>query len=452
MSRMSDPHTQSPAGGARRHVFSLLIGATLAAVVVLTWQLVDSLRQQQHYSQQLAALDDVRYGLLDPNAWVEHVTLILERKINAFEVTPQNRAALRQNLSRMLDTLITEVDRYMRAQNLDGNNWWERTRGKLKQSFQDIFIDIDDIKTAIPEYADRILKEMDSPDARREINTMLKRLLGDLSASTFSPVDYGPIEDLKAEHDCEGWQFCRGMIRAKEAHQAEFARNRALAVFGLSLLLFALIRLESRRPTASRFVMLTIAATCLMAGGVLTPMIEVEARITEMKLLLLGEPIVFADQVLYFQSKSVLDMVRILVDTGAIDMIFVGGLIMLFSVIFPLAKLGASLIYLYAREAWRQHWLIQFFALKSGKWSMADVMVVAIFMAYIGFSGIIASQLTGVAQASPAVDMLTTNGTELQIGFFMFLAFCLCSMMTATWMERPAEDRPTAGQLSPSSP
>ena len=28
--------------------------------------------------------------------------------------------------------------------------------------------------------------------------------------------------------------------------------------------------------------------------------------------------------------------------------------------------------------------LIQFFAFKSGKWSMADVMVVAIFMAYIG--------------------------------------------------------------------
>ena len=36
--------------------------------------------------------------------------------------------------------------------------------------------------------------------------------------------------------------------------------------------------------------------------------------------------------------------------------------------------------------------MVRFFVLKSGKWSMADVMVVAIFMAYIGFNGIITSQ------------------------------------------------------------
>jgi uncharacterized paraquat-inducible protein A len=30
---------------------------------------------------------------------------------------------------------------------------------------------------------------------------------------------------------------------------------------------------------------------------------------------------------------------------------------------------------------------------KTGKWSMADVIVVAIFMAYIGFSGIVGEQL-----------------------------------------------------------
>ena len=41
--------------------------------------------------------------------------------------------------------------------------------------------------------------------------------------------------------------------------------------------------------------------------------------------------------------------------------------------------------------------IVRFLVFKSGKWSMADVMVVAIFMSYIGFTGIISSQLGPVS-------------------------------------------------------
>ena len=37
--------------------------------------------------------------------------------------------------------------------------------------------------------------------------------------------------------------------------------------------------------------------------------------------------------------------------------------------------------------------VVNFFAFHSGKWSMADVTVVAIFMAYIGFNGILDDQM-----------------------------------------------------------
>ena len=67
---------------------------------------------------------------------------------------------------------------------------------------------------------------------------------------------------------------------------------------------------------------------------------------------------------------------------------------------------------------------------------MADVFVVAMFMAYIGFNGLITSQLSEFAEASKGnVDILTTNGTSLQIGFFMFLAFCIASLATSTLIE-----------------
>ena len=416
-------------------MFSLLMAAVLCGMAVIGYRLIVVLDEQKAMSTDLAEMDDVRYGLLNPNIWVEHITFILQKKIREFDLNPKNRAAIKSSLNRMLDTLITEVDKYMRKQNINSQSWWDRIRGRMKQSVQDVFIDIDDIKTAIPEYADRILTELDKPEARDELNGFLKDVLSELSRSTFAPIDLSAIDAIQERYECEEWMFCRGIIQAHLNQHQQHAVKLAWAMFALGITLFILIRLESSQPQRSRFLFLALAATGLMACGVLTPMIEVEARISELQFNLLQEPVVFSNQMLYFQSKSVLDMVEILTSTGAWDMIGVGILIMMFSVLFPLAKLGSSIAWLYAQPAIRNNALIQFFALKSGKWSMADVFVVAIFMAYIGFDGIIASQLTGFAGASPNVDVLTTNGTSLEIGFFMFLGFCLFSLLTATWME-----------------
>jgi hypothetical protein len=59
---------------------------------------------------------------------------------------------------------------------------------------------------------------------------------------------------------------------------------------------------------------------------------------------------------------------------------------------------------------------------------MADVMVVAIFMAYIGFNGIVGSQLDMLENSSESVEIFTTNGTRLLGGFYLFLGFCLSSL------------------------
>jgi hypothetical protein len=207
----------------------------------------------------------------------------------------------------------------------------------------------------------------------------------------------------------------------------------------LTGLLFVAVARTKHGPGGTRLSLLLFCCVALMLCGVLTPMIEVEARIAEFGFVLLGDPVTFTDQVLYFQSKSVLDVVQILLRTGKPDMIVVGALIVLFAVIFPLAKLAASVVYLYDLRGGRQGRVTRFFALKSGKWSMADVFVVSIVMAYIGFDGIIASQLSTFRRAAEAgVNVITTNGTSLQIGFFMFLAFCLASMFTSALIENNA--------------
>jgi hypothetical protein len=67
---------------------------------------------------------------------------------------------------------------------------------------------------------------------------------------------------------------------------------------------------------------------------------------------------------------------------------------------------------------------------------MADVMVVAIFMAYIGFNGIITSQFGQLSSAGQELVILTTNGTSLQPGYYLFLTYTLLALFLSGFQSR----------------
>ena len=150
----------------------------------------------------------------------------------------------------------------------------------------------------------------------------------------------------------------------------------------------------------------------------------------------MGHSIHFDNQVLYFQSKSILDVFWILITHEDIQMIFVGVLLITFSIFFPLFKILSSLGYYYNYHYARDNPVIKFFVLQSGKWSMADVMVVAIFMAYIGFNGIITSQFSQLSSAGQELAILTTNGTSLQPGYYLFLTYTLLALFLSGFLTR----------------
>ena len=60
---------------------------------------------------------------------------------------------------------------------------------------------------------------------------------------------------------------------------------------------------------------------------------------------------------------------------------------------------------------------------------MADVMVVAIFMSYIGFTGILTEQLNQLEGLTKSLDILTTNQSSLQTGFFLFTGFAVLNLL-----------------------
>ena len=206
-------------------------------------------------------------------------------------------------------------------------------------------------------------------------------------------------------------------------------RNEAVLLVVLPIILFSWSALSRQTLSPGRYILLILSLVILLTAGVTTPMIDMEAKISRMGFVLLGHPIQFENQVLYYQSKSILDVFWILITDKDLQMKFVGVLLITFSILFPLLKLASLPAYYYDYRGARKNPVIGFFAVKSGKWSMADVMVLAIFMAYIGFNGIITSQFSQLSTADQALELMTTNGTSLQPGYYLFLTYILLAMI-----------------------
>ena len=414
----------------------LLLGAAIS-----TFALVAEADRLKGWQTDLAELNDVRYGLLDADNWVAQVTAILDRRIDGFELTPESRPLIKRNIERVLDRLLAEIDEYQRRRNQIGGSLIERLQGALRQGVQDLVLDFDELRRRVPSYAEAILEELAQPEAKAEIKEYLKAAISNLAGSTFSKTDRTRFDEVLARNACPDAGACQARLESNIQESRGRVARQAAAVIALVALLF-LISLYGHRDLSQRqMLLLTLGTLILLAGGVLTPMIGIEARITELRLQLLGEPVLFRDQVLYFQSKSVLDVVRLLAETGKADMILIAFLVALFSVFFPLAKVAASFLYYGNPRGLRESPLVRFFALKSGKWSMADVLVIALFMAFVGFRGLVSSQLSSLSQAGGNAEVLATNGTQLQAGFFLFLAFTIASMLVSALLDRRFGER-----------
>lgn len=421
-----------------------------AAALGLAANLVVELNRVKLLKTDQAEINHVRYGLLDADQWVSQVSGLLERRIESFELTEANRPQIKKAVEQGLDTLLTQVEQYLRRRNQQaGGSWLNQLKGAIQQGLQDLFVDFDALRHKIPEYADLVVSELAKPEARREIQAQLASFLRQAADASFAKTDRSYLEALLVRHGCTDTQSCTIEIGARIEQASRTHPYQVLGLFALvgALFLICLTPRALRTTTQSarskpparldryQLSLLTGATLILLAGGILTPMIEIEARITELRLELLGEPISFTDQVLYFQTKSIFDVVSILVRAGGGDMLLVATLIVVFSLIFPALKVLATYLYYEDLGGLRRSALVHFFALRSAKWSMADVLVIAIFMAYIGLSGLVGSQLATLTQTAKALEVLTTSGTTLAPGFYLFLGFVLASLLLSSLLE-----------------
>src|SRR5207248_5517568 len=101
-------------------------------------------------------------------------------------------------------------------------------------------------------------------------------------------------------------------------------------------------------------------------------------------------------------------------------------LVLMFSVVFPALKIitvGLCLRY----PSLLKNSLARFFALESSKWSMADVMALSIFMAFVAFNGLIGNAMSGLK--GPGTQLvIPTDSSKVLPGFYLSVGFCMASL------------------------
>lgn len=380
----------------------------------------------KHYASHLQALKvdraelrHVRYGLFNVELWRIQIADAISRRVNEMAADGQSFEEFRKPIEGMLYALIDEMDANMRSKNMTSLS------GLFKQIFIDIFVDLQAMKDNVPEYADVVLEQMEEPQTMQKIRKMLMTESEGLIRPSDLSDDAALLNSILAKYNFEDRTACAKYLETEiSAAEAELRLWTALLA-GSSLIIFLLLLIKNPRMQPEQLTVSVAAALTLLFCGISMPMIDLELVITRLDFFLMGNKVSFEDQLLFFRSKSILDLVLLMMSDLNFLLMLTGFLILLFSVLFPASKMIASVVLVFSKKPIDRNKIVDFLVYRSGKWSMADVIVVAVFMAYIGFDSIVTNQMKHLGSADPNLEILSFNGTDLQYGFYLFLMFTL---------------------------
>lgn len=401
----------------------LLLACTFAGICYCALNVYSIQRDRQILKEDLVELSKIKYGLFSVDEWKIILSRIISKKIEELNFSPDQRVEIRSKVSAFLTKTISEMEeRFYEEKSASISGWLKIGVASLTGMF-------DTIKKDVPIFTEQILDFLNDPGNRDKVKGYIVDKLSEYTDKTFSKIDYTEHNRILTKYHLGDRSETITGLQSQVAKSDQDSQWYLIILFLLILFSGWMILLTSS-VSNHEFLLYTLICFCLLGAGLLLPMIEIDARIEEMSFTLLGEKVSFTDQVLYYKSKSILEVVRLMLQQGKMDVLAVGFLVLLFSVLFPIAKLLSSLAFIY-RPASQKSRFIRFMVFRTGKWSMADVMVVAIFMSYIGFSGILSEQLNQLEGLTSKIDILTTNKSSLQTGFFLFTSFAIMSLLVS---------------------
>ena len=431
-----DAKTEEPQRAISRW-YHLRLGAgilLLLPAIWFSWLTMDRLEKRRDLRTDLAELEHVRYGLLSADQWRAIIGPILNAQVDKLDLKGQTKN-LRPMVEQSLNSLLDNIGKQMSAPN-PANSKAPAGPGGFTAPPMLVNMIVNSLRPHIPEYTNVVLAELAKPQNQKAFKESVRSVLNDAVKNTFGSVDMTTYSAILRHYGCTTSAACEGQL-GNRIREADAQLNRDyLIVLGSAALAFLLLAVGRSRLTRGAVVVLMLFCITMLIGGVLSPMLEVEVRITRLDATLLGSPIEFQEQSLYYRSKTVLEVSRSLLEMHRPAMSLVAVLVILFSVVFPTLKMLALSASLFKPSLLRNSRIVRLLALELSKWSMADVMVLAIFMSFIAFNGVIESGLGAVRQ-EPAVQQLVipTNSSQILPGYYLFIGFCVSSIYLSKKLE-----------------
>lgn len=407
----------------RIKLYSLLLAAGLCVLLAgegwYGYQVHELSKQRQEIKEDYSFCNSVTFGLFSIDTWRDKISGVINDQINGYSITPEQKIQIRQAVEKELHSLVAktikEIDKPQKS-----------LGGKLKKLAFHALVDSASLQKQVPPFAETIVKKVSSPSSQAR-----------LKGIAFSKVNHivNQTYDATSEANDKVTKYIDQKYHVADAAAFERTVNQRLATihtltlkymcFMLCCVLAALslwvLMRKQVHLQAILFVMALLFAGILLAVGLTSPVIEVDARIQSLDFTMLGEHITFSNQVLFFQGKSIWGIITTLISQRKPDAVTVGILIMLFILILPFLRLMAKGTHMFVKN----NKVVNYLAFEAGKWDMADVMIIGMIMTYIGLNGIIKSQLTNLNIHSDVLTTKTVNFTTLQPAFLIFLAYVL---------------------------
>jgi hypothetical protein len=401
-------------GNALWYYFRLAAAAILLLPAIwFSWKTADGLESRRAMRTDLAEIENAQYGILSADKWRAIIGPMLNAQIDQLDFKGQGKS-LRPMVQKALNALLDKIE-----SNKPGG-----IQGMMVTKM------IASLRPQVPEYTDVVMAQLVNKGTQKSFKDSIRSMLANAVANTFGNTDMTTYNAILKRYGCANGEACEQTLGQKiAAADAELNRDY-LTVLGCAALGFVLLMAGTKTLSRSAVVVLMSFCISMLVSGVLSPMLEVEVRVTKIDATLLGTPIEFQDQSLYYRSKTVLEVFHTLIHMGRPEMTVVGVLVILFSVVFPTLKMLALVASVFRPALLRTNSIVKVLAFELSKWSMADVMVLAIFMSFVAFNGVISGALDGLRTLPDIRQVLIpTNASKILPGYYLFIGFCISSIV-----------------------
>lgn len=402
--------------------------------------------EQEQIKEDYSMSNNITFGLFSVDQWREKIAAVVDRQVTDFTMTRAQKKALQEQVEQQLSGLIKNVVKEINKPQKD-------IGGKLKKFAFNQFVDPEQIQAQVPSFAKTIIDKVNSPASTNRLKNIVSSKIDQLEKVTYdntSEANQAVTKHLYSKYDVTNPKAFNTKINSELAAIRTVTYNYAYAMLGCVVLALALWWLMRKHVELhiTLFVISLCFAFILLAVGLTASIIEVDARIQTLNFMLLGEKIVFENQVLFFQSKSILGIIEVLLNQPKPDAIVVGVLILLFIIVLPVLRIIAKGFYILNSNNLGDSKVVRYLTFELGKWDMADVMVVGILMTYIGLNGILQSQLSNLNIKNSFLTTTTVNDTSLQPGYFIFVGYVVFEIILSYILKHTTPYDPDNAKIS----